>query len=112
MIIMQGSIPIKSGKFERALSMANELTAAALGEVGCITYEFYRGTSDTDTLVLFQEWETMDALMEHLTTPHVEAFLRSLPEISSGGISTRRYLVQEVEEAEAVVVVEHPRVIH
>jgi len=109
---MQGSIPIKSGKFERALSMAKELTAAALGEVGCITYEFYRGTSDTDTLVLFQEWETMDALMEHLTTPHVEAFLRSLPEISSGGISTRRYLVQEVEEAEAVVVVEHPRVIH
>ena len=64
--------------------MAKELTAAALGEVGCITYEFYRGTSDTDTLVLFQEWETMDALMEHLTTPHVEAFLRSLPEISSG----------------------------
>jgi len=109
---MQGSIPIKSGKFERALSMAKELTAAALGEVGCITYEFYRGISDTDTLVLFQEWETMDALMEHLTTPHVEAFLRSLPEISSGGISTRRYLVQEVEEAEAVVVVEHPRVIH
>jgi hypothetical protein len=35
-----------------------------------------------------------------------------LPEISSGGISTRRYLVQEVEEAEAVVVVEQPRIIH
>jgi quinol monooxygenase YgiN len=112
MIIMQGSIPIKSGKFEQALSMAKELTAAALGEDGCITYEFYRGTTDADTLVLFQEWQTMDALMEHLTTPHVEAFLRRLPEISSGGISTRRYLVQEVEEAEAVVVVEQPRIIH
>ena len=82
MIIMQGSIPIKSGKFEQALSMAKELTAAALGEDGCITYEFYRGTTDADTLVLFQEWQTMDALMEHLTTPHVEDFLRRLPEIS------------------------------
>ena len=109
---MQGSIPIKSGKFERALSMAKELTAAALSEEGCITYEFYRGTTDPAILVLFQEWESMDALMEHLTTPHVEAFLRRLPEISSVGISTRRYLVQEVEEAEAVVVVEQPRVIH
>lgn len=112
MIIMQGSIPIKSGQFERALTLAKELTAAALEEDGCITYEFYRGLKEPDTLVLFQEWETIDALTEHLTTPHVEAFLRRLPEIASGGISTKRYLVQEVEEAEAVVVVQQSRIIH
>ncbi len=112
MIIMQGSIPIKSGQFERAEQMAQELTAAALSEEGCLTYEFYRGLGDADTLVLFQEWASMEALREHLSTPHVEAFLRGLPEISTGGISTRRYIVQEVEQAEAVVVVEKPRIIH
>ena len=112
MIIMQGSIPIKSGQFDRALAMAHDLIAAARGEAGCSTYEFYRGLSDPDTLVVFQEWESMDALMDHLSSPHVESFLRRLPEISNGGIMTRRYLVQDVEEAEAVVVVEQPPIIH
>ena len=112
MIIMQGSIPIKSGQFDRALAMAHDLIAAARCEAGCITYEFYRGLSDPDTLVVFQEWESMDALMDHLSSPHVESFLRRLPEISNGGIMTRRYLVQDVEEAEAVVVVEQPPIIH
>ena len=112
MIIMQGSIPIKLGQFDRALAMAHDLIAAARGEAGCITYEFYRGLSDPDTLVVFQEWESMDALMDHLSSPHVESFLRGLPEISDGGITTRRYLVQDVEEAEAVVVVEQPPIIH
>ena len=112
MIIMQGSIPIKSGQFDRALAMAQDLVMAARSEEGCITYEFYRGLSDPDTLVVFQEWESMDALMAHLSTPHVEAFLRRVPEISDGGITTRRYLVQDVEEAEAVVVLEQPPIIH
>ena len=112
MIIMQGSIPIKAGQFDVALAMARDLVMATQGEEGCITYEFYRGLSDPASLVLFQEWESMDALMNHLSTAHVEAFLRRLPEISDGGIITRRYLVQEVEEAEAVVVVEQPPIIH
>lgn len=111
-IIMQGSIPIKSGQFDVALAMARDLVMATRDEAGCITYEFYRGLSDPDTLVIFQEWETMDALVNHLSTPHVEAFLRRLPEISDGGITTRRYLVQEVEESEAVVVVEQAPIIH
>ena len=111
-IIMQGSIPIKSGQFDVALAMARDLVMATRDEAGCITYEFYRGLSDPDTLVIFQEWETKDALVNHLSTPHVEAFLRRLPEISDGGITTRRYLVQEVEESEAVVVVEQAPIIH
>ena len=94
---MQGSIPIKPGQFDRALAMAHDLIAATRGEAGCITYEFYRGLSDPDTLVVFQEWESMDALVDHLSSPHVESFLRRLPEISDGGITTRRYLVQDVE---------------
>lgn len=112
MIIMQGSIPIKPGQFDRALAMAHDLIAATRGVAGCITYEFYRALSDPDALVVFQEWESMEALVDHLSSPHLESFLRRLPEISDGGITTRRYLVQDVEEAEAEVVVEQPPIIH
>ena len=54
----------------------------------------------------------MDALVDHLSSPYLGSFLRRLPEISDGGITTRRYLVQDVEEAEAEVVVEQPPIIH
>ena len=112
MIIMQGSIPIKPGQFDRALVMAHDLIAATRGVAGCITYEFYRALSDPDALVVFQEWESMDALVDHLSSPYLESFLRRLPEIFDGGITTRRYLVHVVEEAEAEVVVEQPPIIH
>ena len=112
MIIMQGSIPIKPGQFDRALAMAHDLIAATRGVAGCITYEFYRALSDPDALVVFQEWESMDALVDHLSSPDLESFLRRLREISDGGITTRRYLVQDLEEAEAEVVVEQPPIIH
>ena len=55
MIIMQGSIPIKPGQFDRALAMAHDLIAATRGVAGCITYEFYRALSDPDAQVVFQE---------------------------------------------------------
>ena len=112
MIIMQGSIPIKPGQFDRALAMAHDLIAATREVAGCITYEFYRALSDPDALVVFQEWESMDALVDHLSSPHLESFLRKLPEISDGGITTRRYLLQDVQEAETEVVVEQPPIIH
>ena len=100
MVIMQGSIPIKPGQFDRALVMAHDLIAATRGVAGCITYEFYRALSDPD------------ALVDHLSSPYLESFLRRLPEIFDGGITTRRYLVQDVEEAEAEVVFEQPPIIH
>ena len=70
------------------------------------------GLAEPDALIVFQEWESMDALMTHLSSPQVEAFLRQLPEISDSGITTRRYLVQEVEDSEAVVVVNQAPIIH
>ena len=111
-IIMQGTIVIKSGQFDRALKMARELVLATRGEDGCITYQFYRGWAEHDPDLLSLPSRRTAALMTHLSSPQVEAFLRQLPEISDGGITTRRYLVQEVEDSEAVVVVDQPPIIH
>ena len=112
MIIVHGNIPLKPESREEALKLARVMATATQNEEGCISYDFYVGLSDPNTLLVFQEWESMDALMTHLSSPQVEAFLRQLPEISDGGITTRRYLVQEVEDSEAVVVVDQPPIIH
>ena len=98
MIIVHGSIPIRPERRERALELARSMTEATQAEMGCISYDFYVGLSDPNTLMLFQEWESMEALMGHFQTDHMDEFLRALPDVVSGEVTTRRYAVQTIEE--------------
>ena len=98
MIIVQGLIPLLPDQREEALRLARIVSDASLEESGCISYDFYVGLRDPNTLMLLQEWESLDALMAHFNTPHVEAFMKELPHIVSGEIITRRYAVQAVED--------------
>jgi quinol monooxygenase YgiN len=97
-IIVHGTIPIRSDRRERALELARRMTDATRAEAGCISYEFFVGLTDPNTLMLFQEWESMEALMGHYQTEHMDEFLRELPDVVAGEVTTRRYLVQSVEE--------------
>jgi len=97
-IIVHGTIPIRPDCREQALELARRMTEATQSETGCISYDFYVGLSDPNTLMLFQEWESMEALMGHFQTDHMDEFLQALPEVVSGEILTRRYAVQTIEE--------------
>ncbi len=98
MIIVHGTIPIRPELREQALELARSMAEATRAEPGCLSYDFYVGLSDPNTLMLFQEWESMEALMRHFQTPHMEAFLQALPKVVSGEITTRRYSVQSVDD--------------
>lgn len=98
MIIVHGTIPIRPDCREQALKLARGMAAATRTEPGCISYDFYVGLSDPNTLMLFQEWESMEALTRHFQTAHMEEFLRALPAVVSGDITTRRYAVQSVDD--------------
>ena len=98
MIIVHGTIPIRPEQRKQALELARRMTEATQAETGCVSYDFYVGLSDPNTLMLFQEWETMEALMAHFQTDHMDEFLRELPDVVSGQITTRRYAVQTIEE--------------
>jgi quinol monooxygenase YgiN len=111
MIIVHGSIPVLPDCRERALELARRMIEATRSETGCISYDFYVGLSDPNTLMLFQEWENMEALMGHFQTDHMEEFLRELPKVVSGEIVTRRYAVQSVDE-ETEESSEPPPIVH
>jgi quinol monooxygenase YgiN len=98
MIIVHGTIPIKEESRDLALDLARDMAEATRTEDGCISYDFYIGLNEPNTLLLFQEWEDMDSLMAHFKTEHMESFLRELPDVLDGEITTRRYAVQAVEE--------------
>ena len=99
MIIVHGIIPIKPAQREHALDLARVMSDASQTEEGCISYEFYVGLRDPNTLILLQEWENMEALAGHLRTEHMRVFLDELPNVLAGQVMTRRYAVQAEPEA-------------
>ncbi|MEZ5558903.1 MAG: putative quinol monooxygenase [Pseudomonadales bacterium] len=110
-IIVHGVIPIRPDCREQALQMVRRMTEATRGEPGCVSYDFYISLSDPNSLMVFQEWESMETLMAHFQTPHMEAFLSELPHVVSGEITTRRYAVQSVDD-DTDEAAEPPPVIH
>lgn len=100
MIIVHGIIPIKPDRREEALQLARDMSEATQTEEGCVSYDFYVGLRDPYTLVLLQEWDSVEAWMEHFRTAHMKAFLDELPHVVDGEIITRRYAVQAVEESD------------
>jgi quinol monooxygenase YgiN len=98
MIIVHGKFPIKPEIRDDALEIMRVMAVASRAEYGCVSYEFYVGLSDPNTLLLFQEWESVDALQGHFDTNHMEEFLEKLPDILNGEVSTRRYEVKASSE--------------
>ena len=98
MIIVHGIIPIKPARRDEALTLAHEVSEATQAETGCVSYEFYVGLRDPNTLVLLQEWENMEALSKHFHTEHVRVFMAALPELLDGQVQTRQYAVQPPPE--------------
>jgi len=110
-IIVQGSIPVRPECRDQAISMAKNMVEASRLEIGCVSYDFYVGLADPNTLMLFQEWESLDALQAHFETQHMDVFLQQLPDILSGEVVTKRYAVQSIGEEAVLVEAEEP-VIH
>lgn len=98
MIIVHGTFPVKPELREDALELMHRMAIASRGENGCISYEFYVGLSDPNKLLLFQEWESVEALQGHFDTEHMEDFLKVLPDVLDGEVTTRRYEVRTADE--------------
>lgn len=93
MIIVHGMIPVKPERRDLALELARRMGVATRQEPGCISYDFYVGLSDPNTLLLFQEWRDMESLSAHFQTEHMDEFMQQLPDCLNGQITTRRFAV-------------------
>jgi quinol monooxygenase YgiN len=93
MIIVHGLIPILPERRSEALKLIRWMERETQAEAGCLTYRFFVGLNVPNTLMLFQEWDSAEALEAHFETAHMASFLEALPTIVAGDIQTRRYAV-------------------
>ena len=112
MIVVQGNIPLKAEARDRAIKLAMEIEGLSKKEVGCLGYQFYVALTDPLELVLFQQWESVEALRKHYQTDHMNRFMRELPELVSGDIVTRRYAIEPSGHEGARIKIEEKPTIH
>ncbi len=93
MILISGTMEIDPAKRERALVAAAAVVAASLAEPGCVQYGVWANPNDPGRFHLFEEWESMQALVAHEETPHVAAFVREVPELGVRSMEIWRYEV-------------------
>lgn len=98
MIIVAGSVQIKSGMREKATQAALEMARATQTEAGCITYKFYGDLEDPHTFFIFEAWQSEADLAKHFETPHMATFRQQLPEFVAGPMSIKKYEVGKVED--------------
>ena len=84
MIVIAGSVAARPERREEAIRVARTMAAATRAEAGCVTYRFSADLDDPNTLLIFEEWESEEALARHFQTPHVAAFRQALPGLLAG----------------------------
>ncbi len=71
---------IKKDKIEEVLEHIKELVAITVKEEGCIKYEIYQDEKDKSILTMIEEWESKEALNNHMASEH---FKRIVPIIGA-----------------------------
>lgn len=59
----------------------DEMLIPTRSEVGCIHYRFYQDVENPDAFSFVEEWESWDALNDHLCSEHVGRFLARLGDL-------------------------------
>lgn len=93
MIVIAGSVVVRADRREEAIKAARTMATATRKEAGCITYRFSVDVDDPNTMLIFEEWETEEALGRHFQTPHMETFRAALPGLLGGAPTLKRYEV-------------------
>lgn len=96
MIIVAGKVTIKPERRAEAVQAALRMAEATQNEPGCISYQFSADLKDPNTILIFEAWETGEALARHFQTDHMKAFQQELPKFVEGEMDIKRYQVESV----------------
>ena len=80
---------------ENVVAAANRVAEITRTEKGCISYEFFADINRRGRILLFEEWESEEAVDAHLSSPHLAEFRSALAAAEVTGREIKRYIVAE-----------------
>lgn len=82
---------IKEGHKDTAVTLYRELIAESRKEAGCITYELYEDTKQSNLIAMIEEWEDIKALEAHKQTVHVRRLVPLIDKITAEKFEMEMY---------------------
>lgn len=79
-VVMAELIP-KEGAEDKLIPLAEALVEETLKEEGNINYKCLRSITD-GTFTFVEEWESVEALSEHLNSPHFKLFSKESADLA------------------------------
>ena len=66
MFTMKLRLIFPPSKTAEAITIINSVAGPTLADPDCVSFRFYREVANDDSLILWQEWETQEALEQHI----------------------------------------------
>ena len=76
---------------EAVRSILSELIGPTRSEAGCISYELLQNNSDPADFTFVEEWDSDEALDQHMATAHVQKAIGATQKLLAAPIDIRRY---------------------
>ena len=97
MIHVIASVRVKPGRLDDFIQLLKSIAPTVRREKGCIRYiptvDIASGLPpqvlDANLVMLIETWESLDALRNHLATPHMAAFFEKRKDMVEGGSSLK-----------------------
>lgn len=91
MIMVQSTFFLVDETKEDALDLMRVMVGNSRKEDGCVSYEYFAGVTETNQVVLLQEWTDAECLQGHYQSSHMEEFLSKLGLYLESEVITRTY---------------------
>ena len=91
MIIVAGTLRIPVDKMDALRPTAEATLLATRKEKGCIVYSYAFDVLDKGLLRIYEEWESLANLQEHLKQPHMGPWRAKLAEIGASDRNIKRF---------------------
>lgn len=95
MIMVQSTFHLLSEGKPAVIDLMKNMVQLCIAEPGCVSYEYFEGITDTNQVILFQEWENAENLQDHYQTEHMDDFLAELGQYLESPVITRSYVSPE-----------------
>jgi quinol monooxygenase YgiN len=97
--MVQNTFHLLSTSKSEVISLMKDMVLLSRKEQGCISYEYFEGITDSNQIILLQEWENADSLQGHYQTEYMNNFMSKLVHNLLKPIITCTYFIQKDETA-------------
>jgi len=91
MILVLANIETTTAGIDAMKAAIKTMEIASQAEPGCISYRFTQELSHPERMVVVEQWESVEALVEHFGMPHMAGFSEAMAKNPPQSVEAKMY---------------------